>query len=60
MLWDPIIRALNHIGYDGPLFVEWEDNDMNREWGAQEALDVVRQMDFDPSDVAFETGFAET
>lgn len=58
--WDPIVRALNRVGYDGPLSVEWEDNGMNREWGAQEALEMVRRQDFEPSDVAFEAGFAET
>src|SRR5208337_701149 len=31
--FDAIIRALNHIGYKGPLSVEWEDADMNREQG---------------------------
>ena len=24
--WDPIIRALNRIGYQGPLSIEWEDS----------------------------------
>ena len=40
--WDPIIRALNRIGYDGPLSIEWEDSGMDREWGAPEALELVR------------------
>ena len=22
--WDPIVRALNRIGYQGPLSIEWE------------------------------------
>ncbi|MCK7478523.1 MAG: sugar phosphate isomerase/epimerase [Candidatus Moduliflexus flocculans] len=42
------------IGYDGPLSVEWEDNAMDREFGAQEALEFVRQMNFAPSKVAFD------
>lgn len=56
--WDPIIRALNRIGYDGPLSVEWEDSGMDREWGAPEALQMIRGMDFTPSSVAFDAAFA--
>ena len=57
--WDPIIRALNSIGYQGPLSIEWEDSGMDREFGAQVALAVVRKNDFAPSDVAFDAAFAE-
>ena len=57
--WDPILRALNRIGYDGPLSIEWEDSGMNREWGAQEALQMVRENDFPASDVAFDSAFAD-
>ncbi len=57
--WDPIIRALNSVGYQGPLSIEWEDSGMDREFGAQEALAVVRKNDFAPSDVAFDAAFAE-
>jgi len=57
--WDPIIRALNRVGYQGPLSIEWEDSGMDREFGAREALDVVRQNDFAPSNVAFDAAFAE-
>ncbi len=55
--WDPIIRALNRIGYEGPLSIEWEDSGMDREFGAQEALQVVRDSQFDPSNVAFDSAF---
>ena len=27
-------RALNRIGYQGPLSIEWEDSGMDRDWGA--------------------------
>jgi sugar phosphate isomerase/epimerase len=57
--WDPIIRTLNRIGYEGPLSIEWEDSGMDREWGAQEALDLVRGADFAPSDIAFDAAFGE-
>lgn len=56
--WDPIIRALNRIGYDGPLSIEWEDTGMDREWGAPEALAMVREQDFAPSQQAFDAAFA--
>jgi sugar phosphate isomerase/epimerase len=52
--FETIIRALNDIGYNGPLSVEWEDSGMDREAGAAEACDFVRYSDFKPSDVAFD------
>ncbi len=57
--WDPIIRRLNRIGYQGPLSIEWEDSGMDREFGAQEALRVVRNADYAPSNVAFDAAFAK-
>lgn len=56
--WDHLIRALNRIGYQGPLSIEWEDSGMDREWGAQEALKMIRAQDFTPSAVAFDAAFA--
>ncbi|MGC9520498.1 MAG: sugar phosphate isomerase/epimerase family protein [Anaerolineae bacterium] len=56
--WDLIIRALNRIGYDGPLSIEWEDSGMDREYGAPEALAMVRRQDFKPSEVAFDAAFS--
>ena len=44
-----IIRALNYIGYIGPLSVEWEDSGMDREHGALEACRLVKELDFQPS-----------
>jgi sugar phosphate isomerase/epimerase len=52
-----LVRALNRIGYQGPLSIEWEDSGMDREWGAQEALAFTRRVDFAPSDVAFDKAF---
>lgn len=52
--FEEIIRELNSIGYKGPLSVEWEDNGMEREYGAQESLAFVRGMNFAPSTVAFD------
>ncbi len=52
--FEEIIRALNEIGYKGPLSVEWEDNGMDREFGAQESVEFVQSMNFAPSDVDFD------
>ena len=57
--FEEIIRALNDIGYDGPLSVEWEDIGMHREHGAAEAADFVKALDFEPSDRAFDAAFEE-
>lgn len=50
--WECIIRELNAINYKGPLSVELEDADINREIGAKEACDFVKNINFSPSDVA--------
>ncbi len=52
--FEVFFRALNRIGYTGPLSIEWEDSGMDREWGAQDALAFVRRTDFAPADVAFD------
>jgi sugar phosphate isomerase/epimerase len=58
--FEEIIRALNQIGYDGPLSVEWEDSGMDREHGAREACEFLRKLDFEPSRRAFDAAFAES
>jgi sugar phosphate isomerase/epimerase len=55
--FEEIVRALNRIGYKGPLSVEWEDSGMDREFGAKEAVEFVRKIDFPPSNVAFDAAF---
>jgi sugar phosphate isomerase/epimerase len=52
--FEQFVRALNRIGYQGPLSIEWEDSGMDREYGAQDALAFVRRTDFAPSAVAFD------
>ncbi|MGE4464363.1 sugar phosphate isomerase/epimerase family protein [Sphaerochaeta sp.] len=52
--FDMIIREANAAGYHGPLSVEWEDNGMDRLFGAKEALELVRKIDFEPSNVDFD------
>jgi hypothetical protein len=49
---------LNRIGYQGPLSIEWEDSGMDRDWGAPEALEMVRGQDFTASSVAFDAAFS--
>jgi sugar phosphate isomerase/epimerase len=57
--FEDIFRALNRIGYQGPLSIEWEDSGMDRDWGAPDALAFVRATDFSPSTVAFDAAFAK-
>jgi sugar phosphate isomerase/epimerase len=47
--FEEIIRALNAVGYAGPLSVELEDVGMDREHSIKEAQDFVRRLDFQPS-----------
>ena len=55
--FEEIIRALNDVGYTGPLSVEWEDSGMMRDQGAKEALEFVRKVDFDANRAAFDAAF---
>ena len=55
--FEGIIRELNRINYAGPLSVEWEDSGMDREFGAREAAEFVRDVDFPPSALAFDAAF---
>ncbi len=59
VVFEDIIRALNHAKYTGPLSVEWEDMGMDREQGAREACQYVKNVDFTPSGRAFDAAFAE-
>ncbi|HMA34922.1 MAG TPA: sugar phosphate isomerase/epimerase family protein [Chloroflexia bacterium] len=55
--FEALFRALNRIGYQGPLSIEWEDSGMDRDWGAPDALAFVRRTDFSPSAIAFDAAF---
>jgi sugar phosphate isomerase/epimerase len=58
--FEAIARALNAIGYDGPLSVEWEDPGMDREYGAAEAARFVKErMGFSTPGRLFDSAFAE-
>jgi sugar phosphate isomerase/epimerase len=47
--WEGVVRALNAAGYAGALSVEFNDRDMDREYGAEEAVKFVRRLDFEPA-----------
>ena len=57
--FERVFRALNDVGYAGPLSIEWEDNGMQREQGAPEALAHVRKLDLTPSTQAFDAAFQQ-
>ena len=57
--FEEIIVALNDVGYKGPLSVEWEDSGMDREHGATEACAFVNEVDFKPSELAFDAAFGD-
>jgi sugar phosphate isomerase/epimerase len=47
--WEAVMRALNDIGYEGPLAVEWKDAGVQRDHGADEACKFVKRLDFEPA-----------
>ncbi len=56
--FEEIIVALNDIGYNGPLSVEWEDARMDRIHGATESCQYVRDVDFPRNEAAsFDAAF---
>lgn len=57
--FEEIIRALNVIGYDGPLSIEWEDSAMDREHGARESCEFTKRIDFEMSKHAFDASFSK-
>src|SRR6476620_6895466 len=57
--FEEVIRALNHARYAGPLSIEWEDSGMDREAGAREACQFVKNVDFEPSQRAFDAAFGD-
>jgi sugar phosphate isomerase/epimerase len=56
--WEAAFRALHHIGYSGPISIEWEDAGMDRLIGAPEALTYVRSQLFDPPSASFDAAFS--
>lgn len=58
--FDGVIRELNTMGYKGPLSVEWEDSGMEREYGAREAYEFTKKINFYPSERAFDSALKIT
>ncbi|MDP9865320.1 MULTISPECIES: sugar phosphate isomerase/epimerase family protein [Streptosporangium] len=57
--WEDCFRALNSIGYTGPISIEWEDAGMDRLDGAPEALEVIRRLNaITPPAAAFDAAFS--
>ena len=57
--FEDIIRTLNQLDYKGPLSVEWEDAAMDREHGAAEACEYVKNIDFAKSSRVFDEAFGD-
>ena len=57
--FEAIIRALNQIGYSGPLSVEWEDAGMDRDFGAQDACEFLKKLNFPVPAGMFDEAFGK-
>lgn len=53
--FDGIIRQLNAIQYRGALAIEWEDSGMDRFFGAEEALTYLKRLNYEESQMAFDS-----
>jgi hypothetical protein len=54
----PICVPLSLTVYNkGPLSVEWEDPGMNRDYGAAEARQFIKKLDFESPKAAFDSAF---
>jgi len=56
--WEDAFRALESIGYTGPISVEWEDAGMDRLHGAPEALAFVRSLLWKLPENSFDAAFS--
>ena len=56
--WEASFRALNAIGYTGPISIEWEDVGMDRLHGAPEALAFIRKLLWTPPTASFDAVFS--
>jgi sugar phosphate isomerase/epimerase len=58
MNWEDAFRALDHIGYDGPISIEWEDAGMDRLHGAPESLAYIRSLLWKRPTASFDSAFS--
>ncbi|MFI6317481.1 sugar phosphate isomerase/epimerase family protein [Nonomuraea sp. NPDC050556] len=57
--WEDCFRALNAIGYAGPISIEWEDAGMDRLDGAPEALAFIQRLNaITPPAASFDAAFS--
>jgi sugar phosphate isomerase/epimerase len=56
--FDDAFRALDAVGYSGPISVEWEDSGMDRLHGAKEAVGFVRSLLWKRPTSAFDAAFS--
>ena len=57
--FEEIIRELNAMEYAGPLSVEWEDSGMDRIFGAKEACEFVKRINFSASSISFDNAIKD-
>lgn len=57
--WEACFRALDSIGYQGPISIEWEDAGMDRLHGAKEAVNLVRGFLWDLPEQSFDAAFKQ-
>ncbi len=58
--WEASFRALNTIGYAGPISIEWEDPGMDRLHGAPEALAFIRKLLWATPTSSFDAAFKQS
>ena len=56
--WEDSFRALDAIGYAGPISIEWEDAGMDRLHGAPQALAYVRSLLWPVPTASFDAAFS--
>jgi sugar phosphate isomerase/epimerase len=56
--WEDAFRALRHIGYTGPISIEWEDAGMDRLHGAAEAVGHIRSLLWPQPEAVFDAAFS--
>jgi sugar phosphate isomerase/epimerase len=56
--WEDSFRALDAIGYAGPISVEWEDAGMDRLHGAAEAVGFIRSLLWPKPTASFDAAFS--
>lgn len=55
--FEDVTVALNDVGHDEPLSVEWEDAPMDHLHGAAESAAFTRKLDLPTSNLAFDAAF---